>query len=194
MPLWLRVIVVQQKVRRLPKNFLSGKDDVSRMKQRITRVRRVQAGLSLAELLVAIFVVAVGVLGTVSALWYGIRSEKYSERRANAVFQGREMLNAIRSGNYPFIAGYMTIGSALNDGSYDNDGDDNGPRKPFNAAPFGNLYPTNPHNFQRRVEMKRLSSDPNSHLNDLAAIKVTMFWNEGRGDKKVTLWAYHRRH
>lgn len=38
--------------------------------------RRRDRGLSMVELLIAIFVVSVGILGTVSALWYGIRSEK----------------------------------------------------------------------------------------------------------------------
>lgn len=157
-------------------------------------------GISLAELLIAIFVVSVGVLGTVSALWYGIRSEKYSERRANAVFQAREMVNAIREGNYPFNGGsdnngipWMTVGSELNDGDYDADSDDDGDRRPFNAPPFENLYPTNEFNFQRRVEMKQLSTSSSSYESDLAAIKVTLFWNEGRHDKEVTLWGYHRR-
>lgn len=156
-------------------------------------------GVSLMELLIAIFVIAIGVLGTVSALWYGIKSEKYSERRANAVFQARELLNAIRSENLPFSGAdsagipYINVGSELNDGDYDNNGDDNGPRRPFNAPPFQNLYPTNEFNFQRRVEMKLLSNNPNDYRNRMAAIKVSIFWSEGRHEKEVTLWGYHRR-
>ena len=155
-------------------------------------------GLSLVELLIAIFVVAVGVLGTVSALWYGIRSEKYSERRANAVFQGREILNSIRAKNYPFAGSdingvdYLQVGSVLNDGDYDDDSDDGGIRRPFNDTPFGNIYPTNEYNFQRSVEMKRLSNDPNDYRYEMAAIKISLYWNEGRHDKEVTLWAYHK--
>lgn len=156
-------------------------------------------GVSLVELLIAIFVIAVGVLGTVSALWYGIRSEKYSERRANAVFQARELINAIRAGNYPFTfdtnegVPFIQVGSSLNDGDIDDDSDDNSSRREFNEFPFGNLYPTNQFNFQRRVEMKLLSNDPNDYRNDLVAIKVSLFWNEGRHEKEVTLWGYHRR-
>lgn len=156
-------------------------------------------GISLVELLIAIFVVAVGVLGTVSALWYGIRSEKYSERRANAVFQGRELLNAIRAQNLPFgssdVTGtpYLQLGSELNDGDYDDDSDDGAVRREFNDAPFGNIYPTNQYNFKRSVEMKRLSNDPNDYRFEMVAIKVSLYWNEGRHDKEVTLWGYTKR-
>ncbi len=146
------------------------------------------------ELMIAIFVVSVGILGTISALWYGIKSEKQSERRSHAVFQARELINILRSGNYPFSnPANLVVGSDVNDGDIDNDADDSGSRKPFNAPPFGNHFPENPFNFQRRIEMKQISNDPNSHLSNMAAIKVTVFWNEGRSDKEVTLWAYHRK-
>ena len=163
------------------------------------RSSRTTRGVSLVELLIAIFVIAVGVLGTVSALWYGVRSEKYSERRSNAVSQARELINAMKAQNVPFQGAdevngvpWEQIGSHLNDGDIDNDGDDDGPRRPFNDYPFTNLYPTNEFNFERRVELKYLSNNANSYQNDLAALKVSLFWNEGRHDKEVTLWAYSR--
>jgi type II secretory pathway pseudopilin PulG len=156
-----------------------------------TRLSR--SGLSLVELLIAIFVVSVGILGTLSALWYGIRSEKYSERRSVAIFQARELISQIRANNYPFNPTYIAAGSDLNDGDYDNDGDDGGAQRPFNHSPFSNDFPNNPFNFQRRVEMKQLSNNPDSHLFNMAAIKVTVFWPEGGAEKRVTLWSYHRR-
>ena len=79
----------------------------------------------------------------------------------------------------------------INDGDYDNDGDDNGPRRAFNEAPFALDFPDN--NFERRIEMKRLSNDPNHHLFQVAAIKLILYWNEGGTEKKVTLWSYHQR-
>lgn len=158
------------------------------------RQKQSRRGLSMVELLIAIFVVSVGILGTVSALWYGIKSERQSERRAHAVFQARELINVIRAGNYPFSnPANLVIGSDVNDGDIDNDSDDNGPRKPFNATPFGNEFPNNPFNFERRIEMKQLSTDPTNHLSNVVAIKVSVFWNEGDSLKEVTLWAYHRR-
>ena len=156
--------------------------------------KRRDRGLSMVELLIAIFVVSVGILGTVSALWYGIRSEKNSERRTHAVFQARELINILRSDNYPFVnPANLVIGSDVNDGDIDDDSDDNGPRKPFNAPPFANHFSSNPFNFERRIEMKQLSTDPNSHLSKMAAIKVTVYWVQGNSEKEVTLWAYHRR-
>ena len=159
----------------------------------LQRFRKTERGFTLAELLVAIFVVAVGILGTISALWYGIRSEKYADRRANAVFQARELLNNIRSNSYAFDATYLAANSDLNDGDYDNDSDDASVKREYNHPPFANLYPTNPYNFKRHVEMKLLSGNPNDHLNDLSAIKVTMFWNEGGAEKKITLRGFDAR-
>lgn len=149
-------------------------------------------GVSLIELLIATFVVSVGVLGTVSALWYGIRSERYSDRRAQAVYQAREMINLIRTRNLPFLDDNLDLGSDINDGDYDNDGDDNAVWKNFNAAPFADDF-TNEFNFQRHIEMKAMSTDPDSHLSDLVAIKVVLKWVDGSTEKEVKLWAYHRR-
>ncbi len=148
-------------------------------------------GLSLVEVMIAVFVVSVGVLSTSSVLWHSIRAERNSSRRSQAVYWGREMLNLVRSRNLPFQPTIPPVGTDLNDGDYDDPGDDNGPRRAFNAPPFASDF--DDLNFERRIEMKLLSEDPNSHLNEVAAIKVTLFWNEGESDKQVTLWAYHRR-
>lgn len=149
-------------------------------------------GVSMVELMIAIFVVAVGILGTVSALWYGIRSERYADRRTQAVYQAREMINLIRARNLPFQGTNLTVGSPINDGDYDNDADDESVKKDFNAAPFGNDF-DNKFNFKRHVEMKMMSTDPNNHMSQMVGIKVTLFWVDGSSEKKVTLWAYHRR-
>ena len=150
------------------------------------------SGLSMVELLIAIFVVSMGVLGTVSALWYGIRSERYSERRTQAVYQARELMNIIRARNEPFNNNHLDPGSNLNDGDYDNDSDDGQVRRPFNDHPFASDF-TNEFNFERSVEMKLLSTNSNDHRNQMVAIKVMLFWNEGDQEKRVTLWTYHRR-
>lgn len=150
------------------------------------------SGLSMVELLIAIFVVSVGVLGTISALWYGIRSERYSERRTHAIYQARELMNIIRARNEPFNNDHLVLGSDLNDGDYDNDADDGLVRKPFNAPPFTSDF-DNEFQFERSVEMKLVSTNPNDHRSKLVALKVMLFWNEGDQEKKVTLWTYHRR-
>lgn len=151
----------------------------------------------MAEMLVAIFVVAVGILGTVAALWYGIQSERYSDRRTTAVFQGRELINAIRANNYAFNPLYMPATPAsqrtdLNDGDYDDDNDDENIMRAFNEPPFANQFPNNPFNLQRHVEMKYLSSDNTNYLSKLAAIKVQVVWEEAGVKKHITLWTLQR--
>lgn len=149
-------------------------------------------GLSLVEVLIAVFVVSVGTLGAVSALWYGIRTEKYAERRTKAVFLSREMLNLVRSRNLPFLPTVPPVGDPINDGVYDDPGDDNGARRPFNAPPFSNDFSSD-FNFERRIEMKLMSANPNDHMSEMAGIKVTLYWVEGGAAKEVTLWGFHRR-
>lgn len=149
-------------------------------------------GLSLVEVLIAVFVVSVGTLGAVSALWYGIKTEKYAERRTKAVFLSRELLNLVRARNLPFLPTVPAIGDPINDGDYDDPSDDGGPRRPFNDPPFSNDFASD-FNFERRIEMKLMSSDPNNHLSEMAGIKVSLFWTEGAARKEVTLWGYHRR-
>lgn len=148
-------------------------------------------GLSLAEVMVAIFVASIGLLGTASVLWYSLKAEKGAEQRLQGVFWAREMLNTIRARNLPFQPDIPSAPNPLNDGSYDDPGDDTGPRRAFNAAPFAEDYPDL--NFQRRIEMKRVSNDPLSHLYNVAVIKVTLFWNDGERTRSVTLCGYHRR-
>lgn len=146
----------------------------------------------MVELLIAIFVIGVGILGTLAALWFGIRSERYSERRSNAVFQGRELMNAIRTSGFAQLPTYLAVGSTLNDGSYDNDADDNGPQRAFNATPFQNHFPNNPFNFRRRVEMKRMGASTSDYLYNVIAIKVTVFWDEGGQQKQLVLRSFQQ--
>ncbi len=152
---------------------------------------RKNRGLSLAEVLVAVFVVGVGVLATASTLFYSVGAAGDAERRSQAVFWGREMLDLVRARNLPFQPDVPAYPNPINDGDYDSDADDNGARRPFNDPPFALDFPDT--NFERRIEMKRLSNDPNHHLYQVAAIKITLFWNEGANEKRVTLWSYHQR-
>ncbi|MCA9795907.1 MAG: hypothetical protein KC910_29065 [Candidatus Eremiobacteraeota bacterium] len=141
--------------------------------------------------MVAIFVASIGLLGTASVLWYSLKAEKGAEQRLQAVFWAREMLNTIRARNLSFQPDIPRIPDPINDGNYDDDSDDEGPRRAFNAAPFAEDFPDL--NFQRRIEMKRVSSDPLSHMYNVAAIKVTLFWSDGERTRSVTLCGYHRR-
>lgn len=154
-------------------------------------MRGKRRGFSLTEVLISTFVVSVGVLGTSSALYYGVRAQKETGRRTLAAYWGREMINLIRARNLPFQPTVPAVGTPLNDGNYSSAVDDDGPKRAFNEPPFTNDFPNV--NFQRRIEMKMLSTDMNHHLSSVAAIKLTMFWNEGGSKKTLTLWSYHRK-
>lgn len=152
---------------------------------------RRRRGFSLIEVMISLAILSIGILGTCSAIYYGVRAQKETGRRTLAAFWGREMINLIRSRNLPFQPSVPAVGHPINDGDYDKDSDDDGPRRAFQDPPFTNDFPDV--NFERRIEMKLLSPDATSHLHEIAAIKLTLFWNEGGSRKSMTMWSYHRR-
>ena len=142
--------------------------------------KRKLSGLSLAEVLIAIFVVAVGILGAASALFYGIKSEKTLSRRTQAVYLAREIFNLVRTRNIPV--------NEINDGDLDDDSDDNGSRRPlldppFDQEDFGFLDSTfedtssrsRDLNFTRRIEVKAFSGGADDYRRNLTGLKVSIF-------------------
>lgn len=155
------------------------------------RTNKHHLGMTLMEVMVAITVTAVGIMATMASLWFGVKSERYSERRTHAVFQARELLSVIRT--YANVESYLAAGSEFNDGSYDNDSDDLDParQQPFNATPLANYFPNNPYNFRRHVEMKRLAPlTGNDYRKGVIGIKVILFWDEGGHEKHLILKGY----
>ncbi len=166
------------------------------LKSRITENKPTAAvrGFSLLEVLIATAVLSIGILGIISVFYFSIRSEQTAQRRTDAIFWAREVLDTIRTRNLAFQANPWPppIGSSINDGNYDDPTDDASVKKPLDAVPFGNDFPDNT-NFTRHIEIKRVSNNSNDYRYNLAAIKVTIFWEENGRDHSVTVYGYQER-
>lgn len=60
-------------------------------------MRRNKRGFSLSELLIAIAVISIGLLGTIAALMYGVRGQTVSGRHTQATNSARQLLEFVRS-------------------------------------------------------------------------------------------------
>lgn len=131
----------------------------------------------MVELLVALAVVAVGVLGVFAALSYGMRGIKHGARMTEAVTLSRQLLERIRAENLAF-----DDPSELRDPA--------AVRRPINDPPFTDLPASE---FRRNIFVRRMSNDATSHENRLMRIRVTVYWQEQGGEKHVQLEGVQRR-
>ena len=152
--------------------------------------RKKLGGTSLIEVLIAVFVVAVGILGTGASLFFGLKSEKNSEARTAAVNNGRELVSRLQSGN--IVVGELADipNSLILEGDFFDDSDnETQPRTPLDAPPFDDIE--NPWGMTRRIEAARLVPENSDDFRDgLVSMRVTVYWNENDQEKKVEFWAY----
>lgn len=130
---------------------------------------------SLLELLVAIAVIAVGLLAVYASLTYSLNASGHSQRLSEAIARNREMVDLIRSQN-------LTRSTP---------GLDDSPtgRRPMNDPPFAAL--PNPGQMTRNVQIDPVSTDASLPESRLRRIRVTIYWQEGQ-ERSFTLEAYQR--
>ena len=153
--------------------------------------RRQLRGFSLIELLIAMGVIAVGLLGVAASLTFGSRQSGHGEKMLIATNQARIILEAIggRSllSNPPLAAGNLPpAASGINDGAND--------RRALTAPPFDNpdehpdILPGVLDQFTRRIRLTRrgLDGTPGEFL---VNTEVTIFWKEKGVERSVTTTA-----
>ena len=150
-------------------------------------------GFSLIELVSAVGVLAVALLGTASALHFGFQASKYGASFTQASGFARTLLEAMINENRAFSSTALPSStSGLNDAP--------GVTRPLDEAPFQLLdyrLRGNP-SFRRHIEVTNYSqaSDPaavRAWKDDLRQISVTIFWFEKGRQASLTLTGLARR-
>jgi type II secretory pathway pseudopilin PulG len=143
--------------------------------------RRGSGGFSLVEVLFAIGVMAVGLLGLFSVFVTGMRANAFGKHTAEATNEARQILEIIRSRGLAFKTGSMppNQASGFNDGTN---------QVAINATPPLQMamIPTNSQ-YKRSITTKRASNDPSSHLYNLLEITVTVHWEERGTPRSVSV-------
>lgn len=157
--------------------------------------RRSRRGFSMIEVLVALGVIATGLLGLMSVFIAGQKANTFGQNMARATNIARQIHEVVRSQGLAFNTGTFppTAASGLNSTT----------RVNFNAAPpaqFAGLVTTveamgedlvdgtyDPEFFKRTIVTSRASTDPNSHLYSMLTMTVTIYWIENGVERSVRM-------
>jgi prepilin-type N-terminal cleavage/methylation domain-containing protein len=140
-----------------------------------------RGGFSLVEVLFAIGVVGVGLLGLFSVFVTGMRANAYGRNTAEATNHARQILEIIRSRGLAFKTPTMppNAASGFNDGTA---------RVALNASPPLQLaMMPDSAQYQRTITTRRASDEVNSHLYDLLEITITVHWEERGTPRSVSV-------
>lgn len=129
-------------------------------------------GYSLIELLVAIGVLAVGLLSIYASLTYSLKASRHSDQTSQAVALNRQIMDLVRSRQ-------LTPTPEL------------AQRRRVDAPPFADDIAGDPP-FERQVEIAPVSTDASRPESRLRRIKVTIFWMEEGGERNVVFEGYQR--
>ncbi|MBI3925505.1 MAG: prepilin-type N-terminal cleavage/methylation domain-containing protein [Armatimonadetes bacterium] len=151
--------------------------------------RRKRKAFSLIEVVVAILITAVGVLGVTVTLWWGLNASEQGGRMAEASNHARVLLEATMGGGLldlaPRSGGWVSEESGFNDPATGT-----GSRRPIEALPFGeglNIPVDDQTRYIRRITSGRLSEDPDDYQYRLAWVRVEVFWDERGVERSVEL-------
>ena len=164
------------------------------IKNRSSRLRG-SSGFSLIEVLVAMFVIVVGILGVMSALYWGMSHSDSGKQMTEASTLARTLAETIRLRGVkrPFPTDFTDAASV---------------RKPLNAPPFSNLEnevylnvikgqngaggaantQTALTRYQRNVSLTEMAAAGSpSHLGGLARLSVKIYWREKSLERRVNV-------
>lgn len=156
--------------------------------------RRRRVGYSLIEILMAVFVLAVALLGTVAALHYSVRGSLHGSLYTEASSHARAIMEVMLSENRAFLSASLPAAtSGINDAA--------GVTRPLNEAPFAQTEYRFPNlsRFRRSIWVQEVRSLNDSVAarawrSDLRQITVTVYWNEASRQRSVQLVSFSRRH
>lgn len=142
-------------------------------------------GFSLIEVMVAVGVLAVGILGVFACFAFGMRAEELADRKTQATYRARQLVDLIRTRNLPFLGVCPPpTSSGLNDPP--------GQKRPLNDPPFANDFASDT-GFSRSIRIERVSNNPADYAYDMVRVRVVLYWNQKGTDRELELEVLHRR-
>lgn len=141
-------------------------------------------GFSLMEILVAVGVLAIGLLTLVGAVAYGLSVASEGEKHHQAVEHARRLIALTRARDLPYTQPTVPPGptSGINDAP--------SVRRPLGAPPFaGDGFPPDA-GFERNI---RLDWDyPGYRADRLVKVTVTLYWQSKGRERSLTLTGVHK--
>lgn len=136
-------------------------------------------GFSLAEVMIAILVIVIGLAGVTASLVYGVKNSKRgrevseSSQISRAVFEYMQNTNLIDMADLDRPTEWPDEDSGINDKEEE--------RRLLNDPPFGGVYfrPEYVAQYRRNIKIERVSNDITSHRHKLARVTVRIYWSEG---------------
>lgn len=148
--------------------------------------RRRGRAFTLVEILVALGVLAIGILGVTAVFIFGISSTEHGKNLSKATTYGRDILEIIRTHGLIPLAGTIPppASSGLNDPP--------SARVALNQSPHGSFAQAMPANtgFFRNIKTERASTDPTSHLYNVYKVTVTIYWKEKGVERSMEMTAF----
>lgn len=141
--------------------------------------------MSQIEILVALGVLAVGILGVCSVFAFGTRAAGQGARITDATARCRQIVDLMRARNLPFgwTPSLPPGSSGLNDAEAS--------RRDLAAPPFSADLPSDT-GFTRNIKVEWVSQTAGDYRNILTRITVGVYWFDHGSERKVVLQALHR--
>lgn len=131
---------------------------------------------SLAEVIVAIGVLAIGLLAIAGTVIYSTRMEGRAGRATQALHYANQMVDLSKLYNLPKVA-------PINDAPV--------ARRPLHAPPFHQEIYANDL-FRRNVTMTWVNSSAGDYRNELYQVDVTIYWFERSKEESLHVVGLHR--
>lgn len=135
-----------------------------------------RSAFSLAEVIVAIGVLAIGLLAIAGTVIYSTRMEGRAGRATQALHYANQMVDLSKLYNLPKVAPINDAPAA---------------RQPINAPPFDQEIYANDL-FRRNLTMTWVNSSPADYRHELYQVDVTIYWFERSKEESLHVVGLHR--